>query len=90
MTNQQIRSALTAYEEIFNHRGVSPRELPSDRCPRHSLEIWDHALSMIPKMRDWIEDKTKREELMRWLGFLQAILWLKGICTLEQLKNDNR
>ena len=30
------------------------------------------------------------EKLMRWLGFVQAILWGIGIFTLDELKSHNR
>jgi hypothetical protein len=30
------------------------------------------------------------EKFMRWLGFMQGVLWAEGLYTIEQLKDHNR
>ena len=49
---------------------------------------------MIPKMRGMLDTSAlltaHREKLMRWLGFMQGALWVKGIYTIDELKAHNR
>lgn len=47
---------------------------------------YQHIISMIPKMLV-MEDV---EKLMRWLGFIQGVLWAKQLYTLEELKSHNK
>jgi hypothetical protein len=44
---------------------------------------------MFPKMVQFVSE-DKIEKAMRWLGFVQGVLWVCGVYTLEQLKADNR
>lgn len=30
------------------------------------------------------------EKIMRWLGFVQGVLWSTGFYSIEQMKDDNR
>ena len=49
----------------------------------------DHLLSMIPTIRGFIAE-GRREKAMRWLGFMQGVLWAEGIYTLHELMDHNR
>ena len=44
---------------------------------------------MLDEMETFLKENRK-EELMRWLGFVQGCLWTLGIYTLDDLKNHNR
>lgn len=33
---------------------------------------------------------SRREKAMRWLGFIQGVLWTMGIFTLDELKEQSR
>lgn len=86
MTDQQVSQALDLYEQMLKARGAEPIEVPHSRCPASPEEALNHALSMIAPMRQFLVD-GKREKLMRWLGFLQAILWCTQIFPLDSLKD---
>jgi hypothetical protein len=34
--------------------------------------------------------RSKREKAHRWLGFIQGVLWLSGVYTLDELKEHSR
>lgn len=89
MTDEQMLQALGLYEQVLKERGAKPIEMPHDRYPTSLQEAINHALSMVSPMRQFLAD-GKKEKLMRWLGFLQAILWREGIFLLDELKNHNR
>jgi hypothetical protein len=51
----------------------------------------EHLLGMLPKMRTFLDVEAPRtEKFMRWLGFLQGVLWQRKWFTLEELKEHNR
>ena len=54
----------------------------------HNDEDLRHVAQMLPQMRMMLVAK-RREKLMRWLGFVQGVLWTKRIYTLEELKEHN-
>jgi len=46
---------------------------------------------MIPKMDAMLVLPSQEdiEKFMRWLGFIQGVLWQRGWFTLEELKEHN-
>lgn len=48
-----------------------------------------HCRYMISEMRQMIADR-RTEKVMRWYGFLQGVLWVQGIFTLDELKDHSR
>lgn len=58
----------------------------------HKAHRWNtefalqHLWTMLPKM----EEMEDVEKLMRWLGFIQGVLWAKQVYTLEALKKHNK
>lgn len=49
----------------------------------------EHLLGMFPTMREFLRD-SRTEKFMRWLGFVQGVLWQRRWFTLEELKEHNR
>ena len=44
-----------------------------------------------PHVDDMLEGSpATKDKAMRWLGFIQGVLWAGNIRTLEQLKEDSR
>jgi len=50
-----------------------------------------HLNTMIPKMEEMSEknDYVTREKLMRWIGFMQGVLWAQGAFTIDELREMN-
>jgi len=59
-----------------------------------------HANGMLDRMEEFLDEtqyggsptpkNSSWDKFNRWLGFVQAILWVNGYFTLDQLKNHNR
>jgi hypothetical protein len=89
MTPQQVLDALDRYEakctpiagqpERFTSKGLLPR--------RHQAVA--HVLWMCGSIRELLNE-GRIEKSMRWLGFVQAVLWCFGLATIDELKDDNR
>jgi len=88
MTDEKINEVLDMYEASLS-QSYEPFESDFDcRCPSQ----WSaccHVLSMIPKMREFLR-QGRREKVMRWLGFIQGILWMMGDYNLRELMDHNR
>lgn len=76
MTNQKLLDVIAHYESRVAYlRGVSAN--------------LDHVATMLPKMRTLVEE-GRREKVMRWLGFVQGVLWCFNIYTIEEMKAHNK
>ena len=43
---------------------------------------------MIPRMQVFVKE-GRTEKFMRWVGFIQGVLWILGVYTLEDLMGHN-
>ncbi len=94
MTEQQILALLDEYEEELHRLDFEAVEADHDANIRVDVQdvrkiTLQHALSMIPVLRSFLA-AGKMEKVMRWLGFIQAILWMNGQFTLNALRSHNR
>ena len=50
-----------------------------------------HLLTMLPKMEEMSQhnDYATREKLMRWIGFMQGALWMRGDFTVNDFRAMN-
>lgn len=61
-------------------------EWPSDEKigPTWKMSLLQHALWMCSQSFDC------PDKLNRWLGFVQAIMWISGLRTIRQLRDETR
>ncbi len=82
MTDPQLHDVLFFYQsELYRRFSIQPR--------RHSISKLEHAAWMCEEARKYLVD-GKRDKVMRWLGFIQGILWYGEIYSIEELKDHNR
>jgi hypothetical protein len=75
MTKDKIMEVLNRYKTFLKNIGP-----PIEHC------YW-----MILQIEDWmLYDDTDMEKLMRWLGFIQGVLWAERIFTINELREHNR
>lgn len=89
MYKQQIENLLNKYESLLKDEYSKAEEINHFEKGPDYQSICNHALSMIPKMREML-DSGISDKLMRWIGFLQGILWTMAFCSLNELREDNR
>lgn len=79
MTTGKMLEVVARYEAGV---GADPawERLPAGRCTKIAI--------MLPQMRQFVLD-DRREKFMRWLGFVQGVLWDHGVYTLDELKAHN-
>lgn len=81
MTTEKVTKVVKMYEKRLNEL------LETDRWDGNAQLT--HALGMCAQIQDLMGD-DEREKAMRWLGFLQGVLYCNGIYTIEEMKTHNR
>ncbi len=89
MTGDQIVAATDRYDRELEKEEIPIAEHPHDIVCMMRRAALAHLRTMFPKMVQFVSE-DKIEKAMRWLGFVQGVLWVCGVYTLEQLKADNR
>lgn len=92
MDGYKLKRVLSKYEAILQaHYGLE--KMPDSRYDRPCVEV-DHSWMM--KHAAWMcrqarchADNGKIEKAMRWLGFIQAVMWFDNLRTLDDLKHDS-
>ena len=98
MDKARILALANYYDAVLGPRGrcYSADKSPENRSLRAFVDPEQEASSriraMIPELREMLADTTqdRTEKCMRWLGFIQGVLWFGGVFTLEELKNHSR
>lgn len=95
MTREKCLEVVDRYERFLAPLGPKKKD----------REMVEHILGMLPQMRSMLDTsepnlgpgypisyfKSQRnEKFMRWLGFIQGVLWQRKWFTLEELKEHNR
>lgn len=91
MTKEKLIKTLEFYKEktrdfmqgAYNHRYL----LPPDMLEINKLK---HIQGMFDRIIPLIENQNKIEKGMRWLGFIQGVLYSLDLFTLEELKDHSR
>lgn len=91
MTPDQIIRALDKYfAHITTTRAGFPetrRFAAAGRGPTHSQAI-SHVAWMCQETKTFAQDNP--EKAMRWLCFIQGVLWSVDAWTIDEFKDDNR
>ena len=88
MTKEQVIAALAKYEvQLSSSRGAM--RWPSENPIHGRADRSAHILWMCSEARKHLE-ADKVEKAMRWLGFIQGVLWADSFYTIEEMKDDNR
>lgn len=95
MTPAQVKYAAVKYLARLQGAGAVPVSTSlSDPRPSPQAQM-DHAAWMCVEMERMhatgsMETQHGIEKAMRWLGFVQGVLWASGVYSIEDMKDDNR
>ena len=87
MTPEQIVDVVARYERDLTGRGVVPDRLPPSLLPSAQTGL-KHALWMCGEVRRQVM-AGQVDKAMRWLGFVQGVLWMAGVSTIDSMREDN-
>lgn len=88
MTLDKVKEISEVYRAKLNDKY---RYLQANKASETTYETIDreriaHVLYMIDTIQEFCRD-GRTEKAMRWLGFMQGVLWTIGVYNLENLKN---
>ncbi len=83
MTDKDVINVMRVYLALPEIAAVSPRRDAENAAARAEHIHW-MCLETIELVR-----QGRIEKAMRWLGFVQGVLWWAGIRSVEQMKQDN-
>jgi hypothetical protein len=94
MIDEKCKEVLALYRKKFGNIEPAKHDPNANPCGAgyivfRSLAVKKHLRAMLDEMDQFIAE-GKREKFMRWLGFMQGVLWTQGVYTLDELKNHNR
>jgi hypothetical protein len=86
---EKYKDLLLAYKPI--RYSTAERILALERdCRDYNREkSLNHALWMCTVIEEQVKD-GKAEKAERWLCFIQGVLWMNGICSIDEMRDDNR
>jgi len=84
MTNEQIIQVSNKYQAKLDALGYS--ELREDRDNPGSLTHISWMLYQITQL----VNNNQIEKANRWLGFVQGALWALDVCTIDEMREDNK
>ena len=90
MTQHRMRVVVESMKQKMVVRGMIPARYNSnDQAFDDVRGQVEHALWMCDEVRIFI-DTGRTAKAMRWMGFIQAVMWCSGYYTIEELKVMNK
>jgi len=88
MTEGRIREVLNIYRTYFEANGIPKTEVPHGSFPTFNDDCFAHLHAMLHQMECFLRE-GRLDKVFRWLGFIQGVLWIMGVYTVEELKEHN-
>jgi hypothetical protein len=99
MDNAKVDEVLNKYVSLLASLGsvpdpfVTEKELDT-RPEQRTYAALNHVLWMCKEALSWDQQLVmtggdRLPKKMRWLGFIQGVLWMNNLLPVEQLKKDN-
>ncbi len=89
MSKEKVLAILDTYRRAFFKKGIKKKDYPHGVLLQSIEDGLQHCHGMLDKITEFVE-QDRMGKAFRWLGFIQGVLWLSGIYTLNDLKNHNR
>jgi hypothetical protein len=97
MNLEQAKSVVERYHEVLKETEAAVANMGQNPSQAEAMK---HARFMLERLESFLEvvEEAELEEpcgkqwdkFNRWLGFMQAILWVNHIYTLDELRGHNR
>jgi len=86
MTKEQVLSVVEKYRTYLSLAGDKPELANFDQAPTRG-EALRHMLNMCDGIEKLYDEDV--EKAMRWVGFMQGVLWAQGSFTLNEMREHN-
>lgn len=89
MTPEHVTQLLQTYSKALLAKGAVARRGPTTTVLPTGMQALEHALWMCNESMHHVTE-GKMEKAMRWLGFIQGVLWMTGQASIHEMKDHNR
>lgn len=84
----KVERVIDYYETTLTMLGFRPLEAEyNSKQVVLTIQI-NHVVSMLPKMKRFLKE-NRVEKTMRWLGFVQGVLYSHGFFSIDELRRHN-
>ncbi len=87
MTHEQLVAVLESYEAELGKLVKADRVNPDVSGPLDAVAL-SHTLWMCEQAKTFVP--LDMEKACRWLGFIQGVLWMAGVRTIAEMRDENR
>ncbi len=84
----KVERVIDYYESTLIKLGFRPEEANYKTKLVLLTDQINHVVSMLPKMKRFLEE-NRVEKTMRWLGFVQGVLYSHGFFSIDELRHHN-
>jgi hypothetical protein len=91
MTSDKVLEVIQVYRKKFESMRYQKIECPHNKKVEQH-EPWvalNHCYNMLETMEGFVRE-GRMDKVFRWLGFVQGVLWVNGVYSLEELKNHSK
>lgn len=90
MDPTQILNISSKYETILHDQGASSVKCDTSlNMGLGYLSAFDHCLWMCGEIERLVR-AGERDKAMRWVCFIQGVLWVSGLLSIDSMREDNR
>jgi hypothetical protein len=99
MTSEKLKSLFAGYRIFLEHHPTLSVMRASEQLSQAQAGLHVGMLgraAVVAHLKFMCEEAARHvdagrvDKAMRWLGFLQGVLWKSDLCTLDDLKNHSR
>jgi len=95
MNTTQVLEVILLYREKFETMGIPKVEFSHTNKPPNQCMFettMPHCHGMLDRIAEFVESgkQSNLEKGFRWIGFIQGVLWMNHVYTIEEMKGHNR
>lgn len=89
IVGSDVLRAVDWCERVLQGYGFDARRHPSSDTPTQDYDVGAHATWMCAKIRTMVVEE-RREKAMRWLGFVQGVIFSLCLAPVDHIEDVNR
>lgn len=86
MDQATVKKVAEFYKQRFKEAGYEPCQ---DREALDFSKRLEHVAWMCEDIGNLVDEGRQPNKAMRWLGFVQGVLWSSGTCTIDEMRSHN-